>query len=197
MTIIIILILIGIFLLIPISLSVSYEDKVNMVFRIGFIKKTLIPTKQKKAVEDKADTPKGDKPKKEKPPAPKLKLDTYIALYKALKADVFRVLGFLKDHAVTVSNLKIYITFGWDDRAAVGMAYGIISAVFYTLLGTMINELRITSWEADICPEFDTEVFGIKAQATAKIRIWHIFVIGIYALKMFIKLKKIIKAGGK
>lgn len=185
-------ILLLVILFIPIRVGVGYYDELSVFVKIGLFKKSILPKKkaEKPALvnEDKEEV---------KEPKPKRKLSFYKGLIKAVKKDVYSVLNYMSKHGVKIDNLDFKLKFGWNDKASVGMMYGLANAFVYTVMGALHNVLTIRDFNIDIDADYENEIFELGLDCILKTRLWHIIIMGIKAVKIYFKAKKFIKTGGQ
>ena len=179
------IIIITILAFLPVRFYASYGDGEKLYIKIAWFKINLNKEKSDK---------KDNVAKKEEKKHPANKIDYYRRLLKLVKTDVYDILEYMRKYAVIVDDFKLYIKFGWYDRAEVGIAYGMANAFVYTVMGVLHNILFIKDWNVEIIPEYEKEIFDLKVQGILKTRLVHIMVIGIKAVKILIKVKR---NGGK
>jgi len=179
------IIVIAILAFLPVRLYASYGDGKELYVKIAWFKINLNKEKSEK---------KENTEKKEEKKHPKKKLSYYRSLIKTVKTDVYDILEYMRKYAVRADDFKLYIKFGWHDRAEVGIAYGMANAFVYTVMGVLHNILTVKDWNIEIIPEYEKEIFDLKVHGILKTRLVHIMVIVIKAVKILIKVKR---SGGK
>jgi len=189
--IILFVILLLVILFIPIRVGVGYCDELNVLIKIGPLKKGILP---KPKIEH------SEKVKKEtssKEPKPKKKLSFYRDMIRTLKRDVYKVLNYMSAHAVKIDDFNFKLKFGWADKAAVGLTYGLTNAFVYMVMGVLHNALTIRKFDIDIDADYEKEIFAVSLDCILMTRLWHIIIMGIMAIKIYFKAKKFMKTGGQ
>ena len=180
----IVLIVLILLLFLPIRLGVKYCDDVDIYIKIGPVKKRLNLQSDKK-VKAKKSVQSED----ESAPVPLKKLLYYKDLFLYIKDDVLKIAEFLFKKGILIEDLNFRLDYGWDDAASVGMLYGIINAVAYSIMGFIHNNMTVKRWKIDINPDYENEVFSGEIDCIFKTRLVYISIIGIKGLKVLFKIK--------
>lgn len=201
--IIAILVIILLLLFIPSKVRYSFEMDKNyrhqsLVFSYLFIKIPLIPRKD--VNKKKKKSKKVEEEKKEKFSVQK-KIDEIkgiVALLKSVKDDVFVILEYAKQHAVTVKSIDFDMEFDTEDPMRTGILTGTINGGVYNVLAILDNTVGINDWNIDIRPLFQNqELLKINFCGIVKIKNVHIIIIVSKILKLYLKIRKIKKAEEK
>jgi len=176
-----VLALFAVFLLLPVSLKITYEDGFKVKFNIGFIKFSL--TKKKKKA-NKAEN--GEKGKSE--PEKGLKkaegeIDKLGLLYD--------LLGDFRDtlRKKTTLSVKLRINIGTMDAASTAIICGSLWAVIYNLLFIIDTFMHIEDMDVDVKPNFNESEFKWDFEGIIKSRVVHIIFILIKYLEASAKNK--------
>lgn len=190
-----ILILALIILILSLNLKVitEYKDKkFYLEIYFGGIKLSGGKVKEKK--ENKPDKLKktGETEKE------KIDLDTvkkYINIFSELFSDIKKIFKYFR-RKIKSDVFEIDLTFGMLDAAETGIATGVIWAAigsFYPIIDSII---AIDEPVINVNPKFNCEYFNLEYKGVYKLKLFHIIYIGISALKLFLKYKKMIKKYG-
>lgn len=179
---------------------VSFGEELCVKLRVGVIKLTVIPGKEKKPKKPKE--PKGKEPEDEKPkekkakkkpafPRPTLEeiLDLLRTAFSALGATVRRACK-----RVRIDPLDVTVVFGGDDPAYVAMAYGLVSGEMFRTMPKAEEKFYIPDPSLHLRMDFSAERTTAEGCVGVSLRVCDLFAIlftlAIPMLKWFLRFKK-------
>lgn len=178
---------------------VSFGDALCLKLRVGHIKVTFIPGKEKKPKKPKK--PKEEKPKEEKeePKAkkkrsiPRPTLDDILDLIQT----VFSALGATARRAcrrVRIDPLDLTVVFGGQDPADVAMAYGAASSVMYAVMPKAEERFDVPDPALHLRMDYGAEGTAADGSIGVSLRVGDLFAILFTLvfplLKWFLRFKK-------
>jgi hypothetical protein len=177
------------FLIVKLTVSVSYVNDLQVKLKVLFLTFTLYPA-QPKEKEIKIKKPaKEKKPvqKKQKPPKPKPPLKDILLLVK----DIVRKLTEKTGRYIRLEEYRVKVLVATDDAAKTGVLYGVASGILGSI-SVMIDRIKRRTHKKDriyteVKADFLAEEPEIFIQIALSMRIWQLFSIGITASKGFLK----------
>ncbi len=174
--VLIILVLILLLLLMPIRAVIKKDD---FYIQVLFIK-WRAPEKKSKKQKQTESVSKENKSKK----------DIFRKII--ILSDDIKALGaYAADKCIVFEQLRFNLDFGTDDAALTGILTGVINGIVYTILSVIHHNTTLKNRDISINPDFEREKFDIRYLCIVKVRLLHIIIIGIKALKLYKKYKKI------
>lgn len=177
---------------------VSFGDELCVKLRVGFIRLTIFPEKEKKPKKPKKEKkPKEEKSKEEKPKKkrslPRLTLEDILDLAQtALSA-----LGAMVRRAcrrVRIDPLDVTVVFGGDDPAIVAAAYGAASAAVFEQMPKAEEKFYIPDPSLHLRMDFTAEETTAEGSVGVSLRVCDLFAIVFTLigplLKWFLRFKK-------
>lgn len=177
---------------------VSFGDELCVKLRVGFIRLTIFPEKEKKPKKPKKEKkPKEEKPKEEKPKKkrslPRLTLEDILDLAQtALSA-----LGAMVRRAcrrVRIDPLDVTVVFGGDDPAIVAAAYGAANAAVFEQMPKAEEKFYIPDPSLHLRMDFTAEETTAEGSVGVSLRVCDLFAIVFTLigplLKWFLRFKK-------
>ena len=181
-----------VFLLIPVSVRVSYEDQQFRIwFRYASWNTTLFPSeKQEKKKEKQAiKKPKKEKVEKhKKEPQPKAKPNFQQIIYSldVLPGVLIRALR-RTARRIRITPLKVHILIALGDPADTALLYGKLSGVLNASLPMLHRVMRIEEQDIQLFPDFTREEMDYIADVGIRIRPFDILIVAVLALGGVIK----------
>lgn len=179
------LILFLLFLILKITISVSYVNDLQVKLKVLFLTFTLYPTepKEEKQKEKKPEKPKKPGHIKQKPPKPKPPLKETLLLVK----DILRELIEKTGRYLTLEEYRVKVLVATDDPAKTGVLYGAVSGILASI-SVMIDRLKRRTRKKDrfyteVKADFLAEEPEIYIRIALSMRVWQMFSIGITASK--------------
>lgn len=197
----IILAVLAVILLIPIRFEILYikdeiENKVSVIVKYAFIKKSVYPQKRKKA--DKPENTENTEEPEEKEQfsfeKKKAELEKQIELFKLIKHDFVKLLSYTSRHAVIIDKIEFHSDFGFTDAMQTGIFTGIYNGFVYSVLGVIHHNSHLRDMDIKLQPVFGKNCFKYRFFCILRIKTVHIIVI---TLKVLIILRKIKKERSK
>lgn len=194
-------ILLAIFLLmlVPISVTATYDEDFKCLVKIGFVPITLYPPKPKKKKKKKPKS-EGNKPKEEKPRGKKpslIKEKGLSWLVDVIKKVADLAVGALKYffRHIIIRKFMLSITIAGDDAADTAVKYGKLCAAVYPSVGIIAGAARCKKYGIDIAPDFGrgakTEInMYLKARVLLLWLVTLVFKFGIKGLKLLLEIKE-------
>ena len=191
-SLILLLMVLMFFLLLPVSVRVSYEDKQLRVWlRYASWRTKLFPAEKQEEKKEKQTT---KKPKKEKAPKtqketqPKTKPNFQQISYSldVLPGVLIRALR-RTARRIRITPLKVHILIAQSDPADTAILYGKLSGVLNASLPLVHRAVRITEQDIQLFPDFTREEMDYIADVGIRIRPFDILVVAVSALGGVIK----------
>lgn len=177
---------------------VSFGDELCVKLRVGFIRLTIFPEKEKKPKKPKKEKkPKEEKSKEEKPKKkrslPRLTLEDILDLAQT----AFSALGAMVRRAcrrVRIDPLDVTVVFGGDDPAIVAAAYGAASAAVFEQMPKAEEKFYIPDPSLHLRMDFTAEETTAEGSVGVSLRVCDLFAIVFTLigplLKWFLRFKK-------
>lgn len=176
-----------VFLLMPLSVRFSYEDKQFYIrFRYASWKTTLFPSQkgdgeEEEQVVEKPKKEKKAKPQKETQPKAKPNLQQITYSLDVLPGVLLRALRRTM-RRVRVKPLKVHILIALGDPADTALLYGRLSGVLNATLPLLHRAVRIEDQDIQLFPDFTREEMDCIADVGIRIRPFDILVVAVLAL---------------
>lgn len=207
MTALIVILAIVLFLLLlmllPLTLYISFEDKLCLKLGYLFIKIQLFPEKPKKKKKKQPDKKpqKAQKPKEPAQEENKLKeilAKTGVSGFIEIIYEIARIVGAgamgVVRHAV-ITRLKLDVDCGGEDAADAAISCGYISAAVYPALGIILSAVKdYKNTQVSINPDYDSEEKKVKLDCSVRVKPWWLIVSAVKTaaglIKEALKLKR-------
>ena len=175
------------FLLIPVSIRISYEDKKFLVrFSYASWKKTFFPVEEKNEEQAADITEKEPKPQKEARPKAKPNLQQISYSLDVLPGVLLRALRRTM-RRIRIKPLKIHILIALGDPADTALLYGKLSGVLNATLPLLHRAVRIEDQDIQLFPDFSREEMDCILDVGVRIRPLDILIVAVLALGGIIK----------
>lgn len=177
---------------------VFFEDELCVKLRVGAIRLTIFPKREKK---EKPKKPKEEKPKEEpkeekpkkKPSIPKPTIDDLLDLAEtalsALGATVRRACK-----RTRIDPLELTVVLGGDDPAAIAMIYGAASAAMFAEMPKVEEKFCVPDPSLHLRMDLDAEGTSAKGRVGVSLRVCDLFAIAFTLIvplaKWFLRFKK-------
>ncbi len=188
-------------LVMPLSVSATYENSAVVYIKYLFIKIRVYPKKEKK---NKKEEAKAKESQKEiSPPEKKQKLSDTIGQVKDLISTAAKSLKKLLKH-IEIKRLNLNIQVGAQDAARTAIEYGAVSAVLYPLCNLLFCCFKVNEkkFHVDLKASFDLEKTHFSFDTEIGARLIFLIAIAIYAVCKYIltllgnnKKEQLIKGG--
>ncbi len=169
-------------------LIIEYRDKeLKLKVRNAFLRLTL----DSKTVSKLRGKEQGEKKKDESPSKGVFeKISDLKEKYNSVKETIDVFAEFTK-HRISISKVKVYITYGTGDACTTGMAYGAIWALIGNIYSYVCRHFYITFPEVKLNAQFDGKpTFEAECEGIIKLRFVHIIIAAIRSYKSYKKHKK-------
>lgn len=169
-----ILLFVLIILLVPIGIKLKYQNKLELLLYIGFVKLRLIPEKPKKPKKEKANKKKDEKPKEPEKKKNIIQEKGLSWLVNLIKKTAELAGGVLKDFFkhIIVKKLLLSITVAEADAAKTAVNYGYYCSAVYPAMGLIVSAVKCKKYGVDIKPDFDENAkSNYLIEIEAKIRV--------------------------
>ena len=186
-SLILLLVALLVFLLLPVSIRVSYADKKFFV-RISYAswKKTMVPAEEKNEEQAVNETEKEAKPQKEKQPKARPNLQQISYSLDVLPGVLLRALRRTM-RRIRIKPLKVHILVALSDPADTALLYGKLSGVLNATLPLLHRAVRIEDQDIQLFPDFSREEMDCIADVGVRIRPLDILIVALLALGGIIK----------
>ena len=178
-----------VFLLIPVSVRVGYEDKQFSVrLRYASWKTALFPTEkqEEEQVIKKPKKEKKAKPQKEPQPKSKPNLQQITYSLDVLPGVLLRALRRTM-RRIRIKPLKVHVLIALGDPADTAILYGRLSGVLNATLPLLHCAVRIEDQDIQLFPDFTREEMDCIADVGIRIRPFDILIVAVMALGGVIK----------
>lgn len=179
-------------LLLRVGVEAAFDEgQTRVKLRVGFLRFQLLPAKKKSKKEKKTEK----KPEKAARPAekkPKIGLD-------ALKSGVELLLPALRKalrrtrRAVRIHPLRLHITIGGDDPAAVGQSYGWGQALLWTVMPQAEQLLTIPDPHIRLDADFDGGATRCEGEVGMSFRVGHMLLISLALLPPLLRWLRLLR----
>lgn len=178
------------FLLIPVSLRVSYEDKqLHVRLRYASWTITLFPIKKQEKEEQpdkKVKKEKKEKPQKEPQPKAKPNFQQITYSLDVLPGVLIRALR-RTARRIRITPLKIHVLIAQNDPADTALLYGKLSGALNASLPLLHRSVRIEEQDIQLFPDFTQEEMDYIADVGIRLRPLDILGVAVLALGGVIK----------
>lgn len=186
----------------PLGCAASYDGSPRIDVRVGPVRFTVVPGKDKPKKKKK---PKKEKPKKEtkaketageKKEKKKITLSQIRQFIPMVQTALRAVRRLLK--AIAFTTLKVHVTYGAEDPADTGIRYGQAWAIIGAVTPVLENTFTVKKRDLQAIYDPDAEGFTIEAEVKARLFVWQIIAIAVSAgVKILIQFLKMKKGGAK
>lgn len=143
-------------LLVPIGIKLKYQNELELLLYIGFVKLRLIPEKPKKHKKEKAKKTIEEKPKEPEKKKNMIQEKGLSWLVSLIKKTAELAVGVLKDFFkhILIKKLLLSITVAEDDAAKTAVNYGYYCSAVYPAIGLIADSVKCKKYGVDIKPDF-------------------------------------------
>lgn len=118
-------------------------------------------------------------------------------LYNALKKDILKLLNYVFQKALAVSELNVSAVIGTGNPMYTGIVYGAVNAAVFGFLGAADRKMKIKQQHTEIKADFDKPTFSAGIYAVVYTRAIHLYYLAARSLVLYIKLKHILNTEGR
>lgn len=198
----VVLIVFAILLSAPASIDFSFVwneeiKRTSIKFRYLFIKKNL---NGKKPEKNKVEKNKAEKKKKSKYTLDDVRdgVGQAITVFKEIKADIKKLLGYAKNRLVVIRSLDVNADFDTKNPMNTGILTGGINGGAYTAMSFIDRNMNLKKWSIRITPLFENrDYFDVSIEGIIEIKTAHIIVILLKSVPMLLKVRKLFKIYNK
>ena len=191
-----ILLAIFLLLLVPVSITIKYENDFLCILMIGFVPITIYPQKSKKEKEQKVkkEKPKQEESKEKKPSLLQEKgFAWFINLIKKVAELAKDALKDFFKHII-INRFMLSITISGNDAADTAIKYGELCAAVYPAVGIITGAAKCKKCGIDLAPDFDKKskasiYFDLKARILALWVVGLIIKYGVKGIKLMFEIK--------
>ena len=167
--------------------SIGGDNTIDL--RYGFLKFRISPKKAGKEIVKEVEEEAGEKPEKQKKKQDVKKLMRILkAVYTDLKDGLFKILGYIIKHAVTIHELNITADYGFSDPMKTGVATGTANAVVYNIIGLLERHMKLKKWSVSLNPDFEEEKMKAGVYAVLGTNVWHVLALGTILITFAVKI---------
>lgn len=180
-----IILFLAILMLLPLTLYISFEDKLCLKLRYLFIKIQLFPEKpkEKKKKQPAKKPQKAQKPKDAEQEENKLReilSKTGLSGLIEIISETAKIIGAgamgVIRHAV-IKRLKLNVDCGGEDAADAAISCGYVSAAVYPSLGIILSAVKnYKKTQININPDYDSEEKKVSLDCAVRVKPWWLIV---------------------